>query len=146
MRTRLLLPGAGIAVALSALAIWLARPVPSPAPAAGPPRVSFQPGARQAYRLHIESALRFARGATAGPRTIHQTVTGTLHLRVLDPGEDGARVALQLGGATVALNGQTSEELNRDIGRLFLARFAVDGAPTRFEFPAALGEQARTLL
>jgi HEAT repeat protein len=146
-RTRLLF-GAGAAVALSAaVAIWLSgsAPAPGPALAVTPPRLSFQAGARQAYRLRVASALRFS-GAGPGARTIHQELTGTLHLRVLEAGADGARVALQLGGASLSLGGQSSLELDRQLGRLFLATFAADGAIRRFEFPGAIREEARMVL
>ncbi|HEU4384231.1 MAG TPA: HEAT repeat domain-containing protein [Anaeromyxobacteraceae bacterium] len=144
-RTRLLM-GAGLAAALFAgVAIWLSR---SPAPGASSavaPQLSFRPGARQAYRLRVASALRFS-GGGAGARTIHQELTGTLHLRVLDAGADGARVALQLGGASLSLGGQSSQELDRQLGRLFLATFAADGTVRRLEFPGGIGEDARMAL
>ena len=144
-RTRLLL-GSSVAVALSAaVAIWLSRSAPGPGSALTPPRLSFQAGARQAYRLRVASALRFS-GGGPGARTIHQELTGTLHLRVLDAGADGARVALQLGGASLSLGGQSSEELDRQLGRLFLATFAADGTVRRFEFPGAIGENTRMAL
>lgn len=151
MRKRTLLAGMGVAVGLSAaLAVWLSGRLDAPAaptrPVAGPPRVVFQPGARQAYRLRVESWLRLSRGWTGAPGTIRQTVAGTLHLRVLEADPEGAHVALQLGGASLSLGGRSSEDLDRQLGAVFLATFAADGAPTRFEFPRAIGREARMLL
>ncbi len=144
-RTRLLLGAAAVALP-AAMAIWLSlAPAPGPAPAAAPPRLFFQAGARQAYRLRLVSTLRFS-GGGPGARPIHQELTGWLHLRVLDADAEGARVALQLGGARLSLGGQSSPELDRQLGRLFLATFAADGTLRRFEFPGAIGEDARTAL
>lgn len=142
MRKRLLLGGAGLALAAAAaLSLWRAGQAPAPAPG-----LSFQPGARQAYRLRIDSALRFAGPGAGAPRAIRQEVTGTLHLRVLEADAGGARVALQLDGARLLLDGSSSPSLDGELGQLFLVAFAPDGAPVRFEFPAALSEEARTIL
>jgi len=149
VRFRNLAPGAAIAAGLAAalaIGVFGIAPAMRRGHPTGPPGVSFRPGARQAYRLGVESSLRFVGMGTDGRRTIQQRLGGTLHLRVLDPGPDGARVALQLAGASLTLGGGASEELDRQLGRLFLVGFAPDGAPTRFEFPPAIGEEARTVL
>lgn len=147
MRTKFLVGGIGAAVLVTAATLVRMSPAPGPEPGpAPPPRLSFQPGARQAYRLRIDSGLRFAASGAGGRRTIDQAVAGMLHLRVLESDAGEARVALQLEGASLTLDGRSSDELNRQLGQLFLVTFAADGAPRRFEFPAALSDDARTVL
>ena len=145
MRTKLL-AGVAVVAVLVALAAVCWRSGPSADLTAAPPRVSFQPGARQAYRLRIDSVLRLTGGGAGGLRTIRQAVAGTLHLRVLEADASGARVALQLGRANLSLDGRSSGELDLQLGQLFLVAFSADGAPARFEFPSALSDEAKTVL
>jgi len=132
---------AGFAALLALAILW-------PAPPAGPrpPALAFDPGARQAYRLALESTLHFAGGGGPAEGDIHQVVQGTLHVRVLEPAPEGARVAFQLAGARATLQGRSQAELDRQLARPFLATFAPDGRALRFELPADAGPEVRAVL
>lgn len=110
------------------------------------PALRFEPGARQAYRLGLDSALHFAGDGRAGPSTVRQSITATLHLRVLESGPAGARVALQLAGVRATLQERSSAELDRQLGRPFLVTFAADGTPLGLDLPPDAGPQARAVL
>jgi HEAT repeat protein len=142
---RLLLAGAAVALAALAAVLLLRRPAPPP-PSPGPPPLLFRAGDRLAYRLRIDSALRLPGEAEAGARTVPQVVAGTLHVLVLEAGAGGARLALQLGEATLTLAGQGSPALDAQLRRAFVAEIDPDGAFQRFEFPPAVGAEARRAL
>lgn len=143
-RTALAL-GAALAAGLAALALRAAVPSGT-APEAQRPALRFEAGARQAYRLRLDSTLHLAGDGAAGPGAVRQAISGTLHLRVLSAGPAGARVAFQLGDVRATLQGRVSPELDRQLARPFLATFGADGTPLDFDLPPDAGDQARAVL
>jgi HEAT repeat protein len=134
--------GAGL---LAALALRVALvPRERPAAPAAPPALAFHPGDRQALRLTLDSSVRLTQGGRT--QDAGQRLAGTLHLRVFEPGVDGARVGLQLANASLTLGDQASAALDLQLGRPFLVTFAADGSPSAFRFSPATGEEAQGLL
>jgi len=107
--------------------------------------MQWHSGAAQQYRVLSESSMQMQAKAT-GASFIRVHLQGLLDTLTLETHTDQALVGMQLSSAQLKINGATDDETNRALGVPFRVRFAVNGMPRAFEFPAEVSQQNRRIL
>jgi len=121
--------------------------LPQPATPANQATLSIQwhPGTAQQYRVLSESSMQM-QGTVKGASSLRVHLQGLLDTLILETGTDQALVGMQLSSAELKINDTMDTETNRALGIPFRVRFAVNGMPLAFEFPAEVSQQNRSIL
>jgi HEAT repeat protein len=102
-------------------------------------------GVAQRYQVLSESSMQMQ--ATAqGAATIRVHMQGLLDTLTLETGSDGAVVGMRLSSVDLKINDTQDAATNRALGVPFRVRFAANGMPLAFEFPAEVNQQNRSIL
>lgn len=156
MKRRWILPAA-LALVLGAgilLAVWIPgspdRNPSVPPQAAAPdglavPSMQWRPGVSQQYRVLSESTMRM-QAAANGASSIQVNLHGLLDTLTLEAAAGHALVGMRLSSAELKISGTMDAETNRALCAPFRVRFAVNGMPQAFEFPAEVSQQNRSIL
>lgn len=135
------------------LAVWLPGITDKDTPVPTEPVVSadqaalsiqWQPGVSQYYRVLSDSTMQM-QGAS-GAMTMRVHLQGLLDTLTLETDADQALVGMQLSSIRLEINGTTDAETNRALEAPFRVRFAGNGMPLAFEFPAEVSQQNRSIL
>ena len=102
-------------------------------------------GVSQRYQLLSESSMQMQ--ATAqGASSIRVHLLVQLDTLMLEAGNDEAIVGMQLSAVELKINDTVDAGTNRALGVPFRVRFATNGMPLVFEFPAEVNQQNRLIL
>jgi HEAT repeat protein len=107
--------------------------------------VRWQEGSAHQYKVTSSSDMRMTSGAT-GPSSIDVELVCLLDFLTLEVTRGEATVGMQLSAVDLAINGESDAGINRALSAPFRVRFAANGMPLAFEFPAVVGVQERTML
>jgi HEAT repeat protein len=154
MNWRWLLPAALALGGFVLLAQWysgstnkepqVATQAAAPADAA-PIALQWRYGIAQRYQLLSESSMQM-QATVQGPSSIHVHVQGLLDTLTLEAGGDEVLVGMRLSSAELKINDTMDEATNRALAAPFRVRFAANGMPLAFEFPAEVSQQNRSIL
>ena len=154
MSWRWLLPAALALVAVILLTEWYpgstdkAPAVATPsaeAPDQAPIALQWRDGVAQRYRVLSESAMQM-RASGQGASSIRVYLMGLLDTLMLEAGNDEAVVGMRLSSVELKINDTVDAGTNRALGAPFRVRFAANGMPLAFEFPAEVNQQNRSIL
>lgn len=106
--------------------------------------IQWHPGASQRYRVLSESSMQMQETGSAMTMRVH--LQGLLDTLTLESDTDQALVGMQLSSIRLEINGTTDAETNRALEVPFRVRFAVNGMPLTFEFPAEVSRKNRRIL
>lgn len=81
-----------------------------------------------------------------GAMSMRVGLQGLLHMQTLESDAGQALVGMRLSSVRLDINGTIDAETNRALGVPFRVRFAVGGMPLKFEFPAGVSQQNRSIL
>lgn len=135
------------------LAVWLpgttdkdtpVRTEPAASPQQAAVSIQWHPGVSQRYRVLSESSMQMQGTDSAIIMRVH--LQGLLDTLTLESDTDQALVGMQLSSIRLEINGTTNAATNRALEMPFRVRFAVNGMPLTFEFPAAVSRQNRSIL
>jgi len=110
-----------------------------------PLNIHWHAGVAQQYRLLFESSMHME-AATSNRSTIGVQLHGLLDILTLETGYDGALVGMRLSAVELKINDTVDTEINHALSAPFRVRFASDGMPVAFEFPANISSQTRKML
>ena len=155
MMNRLLLTAAlGLGVVVLA-AIWLpdmTDRAQEAAPGANTPDegiplfIQWQAGMAQQYRVLSESSMQMDATTAGGASSIRVQLQGLLNMLTLEADNDEVLVGFQLSSVELAINDVVDADTNRALGMPFRVRFATDGMPLAFEYPAEVSTRNRSML
>ncbi|MGD8582836.1 MAG: HEAT repeat domain-containing protein [Gammaproteobacteria bacterium] len=153
MSWRWLLPAALALVAAVLVAEWYSSstektPAVATQPAAPadstPVAMQWLYGVAQRYQVLSESSMQMQ--AAQGASTIRVHLQGQLDTLTLETGNDDAVVGMLLSSVKLKINDTEDAATNRALGIPFRVRFAANGMPQAFEFPADVDQQNRSIL
>ena len=151
MNMRWLLPAALALVVVVVGVQWYTSstektPAVATQPAGSTPlAMQWRNGVAQRYQVLSESAMQMQ--ATAqGPASIHVHMQGLLDTLTLEAGNDQAVVGIRLSSVRLTINNTEDTATNHELGAPFRVRFAANGMPLVFEFPADVNPQNRSIL
>ena len=154
MSWRWLLPAALALVAAVLLAEWYSGstdkdPQVTTQPAApadsAPLAMQWRYGVAQQYQVLSESSMQM-QATVQGASSTHVHMLGQLDTLTLETGSDEAVVGMQLSWVELKINDTVDADTNRALGVPFRVRFAANGMPVAFEFPAEVNQQNRSIL
>lgn len=102
-------------------------------------------GVAQRYQVLSESSMQM-QATVQGPSSIHVHVQGLLDTLTLETGGDEVLVGMRLSSVELKINDTMDADTNRALGAPFRVRFAANGMPLAFEFPAEVNQQNRGIL
>jgi hypothetical protein len=149
---KLLVPLAGAAVVVLAIAGFLLRPqtdTPSaepPGPVAPPSGFAWTAGATQSYQLLVTTRIRMQLPGAAVPESFVQEISGLLHMKVFEADEASVHLGFQLSPVTYSIGDAPEPGIEAGLSAPFLAVFERDGRPRSFRFPEALERQQWIIL
>jgi len=110
-----------------------------------PVAMQWRYGVAQRYQVLSESSMQMQ--ATAqGASSIRVHMLGQLDILTLETGSDEAVVGMRLSSVELKINDMVDAGTNRELGVPFRVRFAANGMPLEFEFPAGVHQQNRSIL
>ena len=108
--------------------------------------IQWQAGMAQQYRVLSESTMQMEAATAGGASSIHVQLQGLLNMLTLEADNDEVLVGFQLSSAELAINDVVDADTNRALGMPFRVRFATDGMPLAFEYPAEVSTRNRSML
>jgi hypothetical protein len=154
MNIRWLLPAALALVAVVLIAQWYSvstDKVPAVATQAAAPEdttpvaMQWLFGVAQRYRVLSDSSMQMQ--ATAqGASSIRVQLQCLLDTLTLEADNNEAVVGMRLSSVELKINDTMDAATNRALGAPFRVRFAANGMPLAFDFPAEVNSQNRTIL
>lgn len=154
MSWKWLLPAALALVGIVLLAEWysgstykdpqVTTQAAAPADSA-PLAMQWRNGVAQQYQVLTESSMQM-QATVQGASSIHVHILGRLDTLTLETGGDEALVGMQLSSVELKINDTVDAATNRALGVPFRVRFAANGMPLAFEFPAEVNQQNRSIL
>ena len=102
-------------------------------------------GVAQRYHVLSESSMQM-QATVQGASSIHVHMQGLLDTLTLEAGSDEAVVGMRLSSVELKINETVDAGTNRALGVPFRVRFAANGMPLAFEFPAEVNQQNRSIL
>jgi len=151
---RWLLPAALALVAVVLVAQWYsastdktpAVATQSAAPADKTPvSIQWRYGVAQRYEVLSESSMQM-QATVQGASSIRVQLQGQLDTLTLEAGKAEAVVGMRFSSVELKINDTVDVETNRALAAPFRVRFATDGMPQAFEFPAEVNQQNRRIL
>jgi HEAT repeat protein len=110
-----------------------------------PIAIQWRYGVAQRYQVLSESTMQMQ--ATAqGASSIRVNMLGRLDTLTLETGTDQSVVGMRLSSVELNINDKVDAGTNRALGVPFRVRFAANGMPLAFEFPAGVNQQNRSIL
>jgi hypothetical protein len=156
MNSRWLLPAALALGAVVLVALWYSgstdrsrdtRPAATAPTDDGIPLfIRWHAGSAQQYSVVSDSSMRMDAATTTGASSVRVHLQGRLNALTLEAGVDEAVVGIQLSSVELKINDVTDAEINSALGKPFRVRFATDGMPQTFEFPAGVSTRNRSIL
>jgi HEAT repeat protein len=132
-----------------AVAVWLTGPedmVAEKQPAAEIPLdLQWHPGVAQRYRVLSESSVAVEAAGSSNP-PIDVKLYGLLDILTLEANADDTLVGMLLSEVDLQINHQSDSETNLALATPFRVRFATNGMPASFEFPAQASVRNRSIL
>jgi HEAT repeat protein len=110
-----------------------------------PLNIRWRVGVAQQYRLLSESAMHME-AATSSSSSIGVQLHGLLDTLTLEAGHDEVLVGMRLSSVELKINDTVDTGINSALSAPFRVRFASDGMPVAFEFPAEVSTQNRKML
>jgi len=154
MNWRWLLPAALAVVVVILLAEWysgladkgspLTTQADTPADSA-PLAMQWRYGVAQRYRVLSESSMQM-QAAAQGASSIYVQLLAQLDTLTLETGSDEAIVGMRLSSVELKINNTIDAATNRALTAPFRVRFAANGMPLTFAFPAEVNSQNRSIL
>ena len=102
-------------------------------------------GVAQQYQVLSESSMQM-QATVPGASSIHVRILGQLDTLTLEADNDEALVGMQLSSVELTINNTMDAATNRALGVPFRVRFAANGMPLAFEFPAEVNQQNRSIM
>jgi hypothetical protein len=102
-------------------------------------------GIAQRYQLLSDSSMQL-QATKQGASSIHVQLQGLLDTLALETGSDEAVIGMRLSSVELKINDTVDADTNRSLGVPFRVRFATNGMPLAFEFPAEVNNQNRSIL
>ena len=110
-----------------------------------PLTMQWRYGVTQQYQVLSESYMQM-QATVQGASSIHVHMLGQLDTLTLEAGSDEAVVGMQLSSVELKINDTMDAGTNAALGVPFRVRFATNGMPLVFEFPAEVNQQNRSIL
>jgi hypothetical protein len=110
-----------------------------------PLAIQWRTGVAQQYRLMSKSSMDME-AVTSSRSSIDVQLHGLLDVLTLEVGHDEAMVGMRLSAVELMINGTVNTETSHELGAPLRVRFASDGMPVAFEFPAGTNNQTRKML
>jgi len=110
-----------------------------------PLAMQWRDGIAQQYRLLSESSMQM-QATTQGASSISVRMQGQLDTLTLEAANDEAVVGMRFSSVELRINDTVDAATNRALGAPFRVRFAANGMPFAFEFPAEVNQQNRSIL
>jgi HEAT repeat protein len=108
--------------------------------------IQWQAGMAQQYRVLSESSMQMDATTAGGASSIRVQLQGLLNMLTLEADNDEVLVGFQLSSVELAINDVVDADTNRSLGMPFRVRFAPDGMPLVFEYPAEVSTRSRSML
>ena len=102
-------------------------------------------GVAQRYQVLSDSSMQMQE-TVQGASSIHVHILGQLDTLTLEAGSDEAVVGMLLSSVELKINDTVDADTNRALGIPFRVRFAANGMPLAFEFPAEVNQHNRSIL
>ena len=107
--------------------------------------MQWHDGVAQRYRVLTESSMQM-QATTQGASSISVRMQGQLDTLTLEAANDEAVVGMRFSSVELRINDTVDAATNRALGVPFRVRFAANGMPLAFEFPAEVNQQNRSIL
>ena len=144
-----ILPASLVTGVVIAVAVWLSTPqetVDDSHQADDTPlSIQWHSGSAQHYRVLSESSVQVDPAGSSQP-PIDVKLYCLLDTLTIETNVDSTLVGMQLSEVDLRINQQSDAEVNRALLTPFRVRFAANGMPTAFEFPARISARNRTIL
>jgi HEAT repeat protein len=131
------------------VAVWLTAPedmvVDKQQADDTPLHLQWHPGVAQRYRVLSESSVQVEAASSSNP-PIDVKLYCLLDALTLEANVDDILVGMQLSEVDLQINHQSDTETNRALATPFRVRFAANGMPASFEFPAKVSVRNRSIL
>lgn len=105
----------------------------------------WQNGIAQHYRVLSDSSMKMQTTAQ-GASSIRVYMQGQLDTLTLQTGNGTAVVGMRLSSVQLKINNTMDDATNRELATPFRVYFAASGMPLKFEFPAEVNQQNRSIL
>ena len=110
-----------------------------------PLAMQWRYGVSQRYQILSESSMQM-QATVQGASSIHVHMQGQLDTLTLKANSDEAVVGMQLSSVELKINDTVDAGTNRALSVPFRVRFATNGMPLAFEFPAEVNQYNRSIL
>lgn len=110
-----------------------------------PHTMPWRSGVAQRYQLLSDSTMQMQASAQ-GASSIRVYMQGLLDTLTLQTDNDATVLGMRLSSAELKINDTMDAATNRALGAPFRVRFADNGMPLAFEFPAEVNQQNRSIL
>ena len=107
--------------------------------------IQWRDGVAQQYRVLAESSMQM-QATTQGASSISVYMQGLLDTLTLEAANDKAMVGMRFSSVELRINDTVDAATNLALGAPFRVRFAANGMPLVFEFPAEVNQQNRSIL
>ncbi|UCB55522.1 MAG: HEAT repeat domain-containing protein [Thiotrichales bacterium] len=108
--------------------------------------IQWHAGMAQQYRVLSESSMQMETTTAGGASSIRVQLQGLLNMLTLESDMDEVLVGFQLSSVELKINDVVDSDTNQALGIPFRVRFAGDGMPRAFEYPAELSTRNRSIL
>lgn len=106
----------------------------------------WQVGVSQHYKVSMDSSMAFNSAQTGLAQDLSVKLDAGLQLFVLEADNENALAGIQLSNVSLSISGQSDPETNTALQQPFRVQFSFGGVPEKFEFPAELTLQERSIL
>ncbi len=110
-----------------------------------PVTMQWRYGVAQRYQVLSESSMQM-QATTQGASSIRVSMRCQLDSLTLETGTDQSVVGMRLSSVELNINDAVDAATNRALSEPFRVRFAANGMPLAFEFPAGVNRQNRSIL
>lgn len=107
--------------------------------------IQWRDGVAQQYRVLADSSMQM-QAAAQGASSIRVHMQGQLDTLTLATADDESVVGMRFSSVELRINDTVDAATNRALGAPFRVRFAANGMPLAFEFPAEVNQQNRSIL
>lgn len=105
----------------------------------------WRQGIAQRYHVLTDSSMQMQTGAQ-GASSIRVQLQGYLDTLTLQAGNNAAMLGMRLSSIELKINDTMDDATNRALASPFRVKFASNGMPQAFEFPAEVDQQIRSIL
>lgn len=115
-------------------------------PKVAPIDLQWREGSSQAYDLLVDSSFLMTMPGASSSQSMNLHLNGVLEFRTLEVGPRDVLVGMRFSAIEMQITGVSDDDVNRALTLPFRVRFASQGVPTAFEFPAALAADLREVI